>query len=188
MDDRSPDAAALIRSHHGNCTARCRRPPKWPTSASTSARTRFATASPRTARTGRRHPSHPGAARTQQARHNCALHQGLGSDDPSDRRAARPADGTDGGQVAAQLSRACLDRGTRHLTRSRACLPGRPFRSLEPHPAQGHVGDRELAAPRPLAVTSKLARTAASGGSPTTPALWANPVMGSWRVDIDIFR
>ncbi|MER9914157.1 tyrosine-type recombinase/integrase [Mesorhizobium sp. M0050] len=47
------------------------------------------------------HPCHPGAARAQQARNDRALHQGLDPDDPSGRRAARPADGANGRQDAA---------------------------------------------------------------------------------------
>jgi hypothetical protein len=51
--------------------------------------------------------------------------------DPRCHRASRPADGADGGQDAAWLICARLDRGRRHLSHSRTCLPGRPCRAPE---------------------------------------------------------
>ena len=48
------------------------------------------------------------------------------------------------GDLARRLSRARLDRGRRHLPSRRACLSGRTCRAPEPHPAQGHVGNRAL--------------------------------------------
>lgn len=64
------------------------------------------------ARTGRRHPRHPGAARAQQARDDRALHQGRDPNDPCRYQPARPADGADGGEDARRLTpRASLTRG-----------------------------------------------------------------------------
>lgn len=79
-------------------------------------------------------------------------------------RAARPSDGADGGQDAARLNPARLNRGRRYFPCCRACLPDRPCRAPEPRSAQGQ---RSRTAAPPSAATSRPARTAASGASPT---------------------
>ena len=57
------------------------------------------------------------------------------------------------------------------------------------------VGDREefgLALDQPLprrrALTLRAVAVAAGNGRRPLPALWADPVMGSWRAGIGIFR
>src|ERR1700712_5157175 len=97
------------------------------------------------ARTGRRHPRHPGAARTRQARHHRALRPGRDQDDPRRHRAAgapRAADGrTEHNRLTRRATRA---GGRRRLPRCRAGLPGGPGRAPEPAPAQGDGGHRAV--------------------------------------------
>jgi hypothetical protein len=87
------------------------------------------------ARTEGRHPRHPGAPRTQEARDHCAVHSGGHRDSaPSDlsprdhpTRVGHPRAG-----------------GRGDLPRPRSELSAATTRALEPGPAQGHVRRRAL--------------------------------------------
>ena len=64
--------------------------------------------------------------------------------------------------------------------------PRRHFSALRKATGSPSINARSWPRSRPAArprsaVTSSAARIAARSGSPTIPALWANPVMGSWR-------
>ena len=86
-------------------------------------------------------------------------------------QSARASGGADGGRGSRRLNRlAHLARGRRYLPRCRPGYRAAHAGHLSLTPAQGHVGDRDTAAPRRLAVTSRPARTAGIGASPTTAA------------------
>ena len=60
------------------------------------------------------------------------------------------------------------------------------FRELVDPKIEEHHGRSSAARPH-LAGMSSVARTAAIAASPTTRALWADQIMGSWRAGIGIF-
>ena len=124
------------------------------------------------ARTGHRHPRHPGAARPRQARHHGALHPRRQHHDPHRDQPARPARAADrreaetrsvaGGRAPPEAG------GRRHLPSPWGRLAPGQCRACEPGSAPGDVGDRAMPLGRRSAAMSSAARTAATAGSPTT--------------------
>ena len=124
--------------------------PRWPRSAS-AYRSHTLAAQLRDASAGaeHRHPRHPGAARTRQARHHGALHPRCHQDDPGGHEPARALARCELKEGCA----ACVKRGGRvpsgaggrgYLPRPWSRLAQSQCRSCEPRPIKGHVGHREL--------------------------------------------
>ena len=90
---------------------------------------------------------------------------------------ARPARAAGRGETRTRRlagGRAPPEAGGRgHLPSPWRRLAASQCRACEPRPAQGDVGDRATAARLPSAAMSSAARTAATAGSPTTPAATA---------------
>src|SRR5438552_18373356 len=92
-------------------------------------------------RTKDRYPGHPGAARTQEARYDGALHPRRHQRDwRGDEPTRSPAEDA---RLSAAVA-AVGGRGGGHLPSSRAGLAWRPGRPCEPRPTEGDVGDRAL--------------------------------------------
>src|SRR6516225_3495204 len=95
-----------------------------------------------------RYPDHPGPARTQEARHDGAVHARRHQ---RDRRGDKPArcSAEDARLTAAVVTAG--GRGGGHLPPPRAGLACVSCRPYEPRPTQGHVSDRTLRGVRPPA-------------------------------------
>src|SRR5947208_3625934 len=88
-----------------------------------------------------RYPGHPGPARTQEARHDGALHPRRHQRDwRGDEPTRSPAEDA---RLSAAVA-AVGGRGGGHLPSSRAGLACLPRRPCEPRPTEGDVGDRAL--------------------------------------------
>jgi len=125
-----------------------------------------------------------GAARPRQARHDSPLHARRQHHDPHRDQPARPARAADRREAENRsvARRRCAARGWRSQTSSIATglLGARPMPGMSASASSRRCQPSSSAARPPSAVMSSAARIAATAGSPTTPALWANFVMVSW--------